>query len=1047
MKYLLALIFLFPNFLVKAQVITTEGTEFWFGFMENHETSRIDLEVYISATEFTAGEISMPAYNWHETFSLAGDTTIMITVPLIFGMVEGSEKITAQGIHLTTDKNVTVYALNKRSRSADAAVILPVEALGKEYWVTSYKGLRPSLFAEFLIVAIEDSTEIEITPSRHTVKGNLAGIPFTIRLDKGQTYQLQSEDDLTGSHVRSTSSNVSDCKGFALFAGNEWTNIGGCGGAQDHIVEQMFPTNTWGNEFVIVPYYSRSGDLITVVAGTDSTYVHVNSTSVLLNAGEHYTALIYYPTTVVADQPISVTQFSRSQSCDNKEGDPFMIVVSPTAQMLSRVTFNALEVHVIDRYYVNIITKAQNLDLLTLDGENISGHFTDFTPNDIYAFASLNISSGNHTLASDSGFIAYVYGFGDIESFGYSAGISLDNLNLEVLSYDPASEVAVSTDTVCISEVVNLTIKGDERFVDFGWEFGDGLMANGDSVKHAFEQPGNYLVSVTASTASGYCGHQEKAAARIVVVKPQTPVNGSASVCPETPGVTYSAGSEDDRNLYHWSVIGGTILANLGDSVIVDWGTTNDHAGLNLVTTNYLGCTGDTTFFPVKINIQLDPLAPLGLDSLCSSDNQGNDYFTYKNPTSTYSWSVDGGTIAEGQGTSNIKINWNGFGTKSLSYTESSVLLDVCSGFSDTLTVFVEREPIADLSIVAPGELQLGDILHLDFLGDTLFRYMSWDYGDGQQQDSLDVSSSVSHFYHCPGMYNVYVSAYTGTLCDNTGVGQMVINVKPPEVEITSVSVTDDENIRLMWNYAGSVNYSKDIYLMRRLKGEDVWNIVHSFNFDLTRWIDDNVKVNHDTYEYQIVTNIDCDIPVSSRGHNSILLEYDSLAGEGEYVLSWNEYVNWQHGVEDYELWKSIDGKEYEVVLNSPEGSVNLEYMDEGFLICYKIRAIESAGNDARSWSNELCLEFVPEVITYNFISPSNGDKKNDRFIIHNIVHYPNSKLTIINRHGRAVYSSIGYQNDWQGEDINSGIYFFIIELNEPRNPVPSIKGTLTVFK
>ena len=59
--------------------------------------------------------------------------------------------------------------------------------------------------SEFIIVSIEDSTEISITPSVNTFSGKPANVTFTITLNKGETYQVQAQDtsDLTGTSVKS----------------------------------------------------------------------------------------------------------------------------------------------------------------------------------------------------------------------------------------------------------------------------------------------------------------------------------------------------------------------------------------------------------------------------------------------------------------------------------------------------------------------------------------------------------------------------------------------------------------------------------------------------------------------------------------------------------------------------------------------------------------------------------------------------------------------------------------------------------------------------
>jgi gliding motility-associated-like protein len=113
------------------------------------------------------------------------------------------------------------------------------------------------------------------------------------------------------------------------------------------------------------------------------------------------------------------------------------------------------------------------------------------------------------------------------------------------------------------------------------------------------------------------------------------------------------------------------------------------------------------------------------------------------------------------------------------------------------------------------------------------------------------------------------------------------------------------------------------------------------------------------------------------------------------------------------------------------------------------IKAIEKDGNQASSLSNNTCVEFIPEIKTYNIITP-NSDIYNEFFIIENIEHYPNSKLTILNRYGETIYEVVGYKNTWsgkiKGKTAPSGNYYFQLELNEPRNELKSVKGFFSIL-
>jgi len=332
------------TFPVKGQNLSTEGRDFWLGFMNSWLQSASNehvLELYISAEDTTLGAVEMPLVNWFtpiEFVVLPGVTT-RIEVPNE-AMAQGSNIIENKGIHIVTDRDVSVYAMNKRQWSADMAVVLPSYSLSNDYYVLSHwedgnRNNNDNSDSEFLIVALGDSTLVEVIPTVNTEGGNPANVPFYVTLNRGETYQVQARADLTGTSVTGVDNGTGGCQNFALFGGNQYTQVGTCGAdnGHEHLYEQMYPVKTWGFEYITVPFRERiGGDVVKILAAREGTEVSVNGAQYQLDAGEYVQVRLEVVSVINANKPIAVGQFGRSGTCDNVRGDPFMIMISPNEQ-------------------------------------------------------------------------------------------------------------------------------------------------------------------------------------------------------------------------------------------------------------------------------------------------------------------------------------------------------------------------------------------------------------------------------------------------------------------------------------------------------------------------------------------------------------------------------------------------------------------------------------------------------------------------------------------------------------------------------------------
>ena len=577
---------------------TTTGTEFMIAFMEN--LSNPTLEVFISGEPGTEILIDMPAESG-ATYSWIGKKTLGNEGYYQFKPLQGQVLNTGSGQStkgvriqsLSKDKEIAVFASNRISVSNDAALILPINSLGKEYVVASARGTNYSRKSEFAIVGVEDGeTEIEIytqvpaeggagliTPA-HPENG---GIPTIIRLKKGEVFQVQADVDLSGTIILGKENSVTgdDCQKFAVFGGNIFSLSCGpeqtinsknkdayASGGADHHFEQMKPVQSWGKDYVLVPFQQRTRDIVKVYAWQDSTVIFLDDNIeplheikggedlgvAILNQGDYIPFYVNASeggssgkrkgTFIRANNPIQVAHHCVSKYCSGANpvasGDPYFIMENPVDQFLTKTRFAIFEGYSDMAYYLNVSFPLQDWGSVRYRAVGSSSWtyfpaancYTVITPPgyDKYAFCYQNgLPPGAYEMESPTGQVGYISGYaGNFESFGYETGARMDPIYFNIGFIDPATNENIS-DTVrgdfhpdnsaCPGKEMMFTIEDDqERYVYFTWDFGDGTTytpttnlglhveeTDGDTVYHTYKDEGKYTIQISAAQDLSKC--------------------------------------------------------------------------------------------------------------------------------------------------------------------------------------------------------------------------------------------------------------------------------------------------------------------------------------------------------------------------------------------------------------------------------------------------------------------------------------------------------------------------------------------------------------
>lgn len=74
-----------------------------------------------------------------------------------------------------------------------------------------------------------------------------------------------------------------------------------------------------------------------------------------------------------------------------------------------------------------------------------------------------------------------------------------------------------------------------------------------------------------------------------------------------------------------------------------------------------------------------------------------------------------------------------------------------------------------------------------------------------------------------------------------------------------------------------------------------------------------------------------------------------------------------------------------------------------------------------------------------------NGDGINDCFEVPTAKNYPDSRLLVLNTHGKTVYDKSPYLNDFDGEGLPAGTYYYVFYTT--KNGEPYRRATLTILR
>jgi hypothetical protein len=823
--------------LVYAQDFSNRGKEFWLVFPPHQPSSPenlADLSLYISSDKNTSGFIvintdSIPfniiAFTPQEFILPRSTTYVSGAESAIDDPVSNKKIVLNKGIKVIVSEGkpgVVVYAHMYASARSTASIILPTSVLERKYQVISFTQTQPTATtanefrrSQFSVIAVEDNTIIRIQLRK---SGQISGSSYDVELPKaGNIYSFQDPLDLTGTSIESVSVDGSVCKKIAVFSGSSSLSIGATGSV-DPLYQQCYPVNSWGLSYFITPYKGKNKFTIRVLAKEDGTIVNVNGQAVPINANEFkefsYTNQAAFA--INSNKPITVAQYSSTQSADIGVGDPDMVILNPVEQNINDVTVFLTPKFSITDQNINVVIKDEGIPSFKINGQKPTSTFVKIA-NTNYSYLQEKFTIGNTPflsirLTSDSGFNAFCYGFGSVESYSYSAGTNVKDLFQKLLITNKFSSVdanAVTCKGAPFIASITLPYKPNllkwkipsyaqvddpsPNVVDSSFVSGKWIYTYKLNTELIYQVAGTYTIEVVVNNplGDGCSGEQEISFDLEVLEPPKAASKIITSNC-VSDSVSFSNATimnANDKKItnYKWD-IGNNIFKDYAASFKFKYDTAGKYDIKYFLITE-IGCISDT----LSATIQLDDLPTVKFDfSSITCQNKEisfTDASQSKGTTMIEKWIWNFGD------STNVDTLYTNAVIKHSYKDAKKYLVKLATitknGCQNLLEKEITSHPNPMVGFIMP-EICLEDpfaqFMDTTKIADNTkgFKYQ-WNFGDPTNTlyPNTDIIANPKHRYLIPGNYNVSLEIESAAGCISADTIVFTVNGSIPKSTFT----------------------------------------------------------------------------------------------------------------------------------------------------------------------------------------------------------------------------------------------------------------------
>ncbi len=853
-----------------AQNLSNRGREFWLGYGHNNlfdNGNGQQLVLYLSTEQAANVTISVNGTSFSQTYSIPANTvrqTVEIPKTGTNDARIRSEGLSSRGINIISDVPIVAYAHQYGSNSSGATMLMPVETFGYTYYSLNYtqeSNSTPS-YSWFFIVASENNTRVEITPSVRTQNGQAANVPFVVNLSRGQIYNVFGQSsgltgfDLSGSKIKSIAGSDGECHPIGVFSGASRMVI--CGTSGEFMQQQIFPASAWGTRYLTYPTVrttniGQSNNNFYRVAVRDPTTIVKRNGTVLTNLINNF----YYEFSgnfgeyIEADKPVLVGQYAPSEQTSGGctyvgSGDPEMIFLSPIEQAINKATFYATSNQSIVNVFVSIIIPTGGVNSLTINGSSAFDLIRAHPQNSAYRVVVKSLTpNAQYTIQSDSAFTAITYGFGTFESYGLNAGTLVNNLDAVPAIQNTLSQTGTNSFT-CPRSPFNFSVKLSYKPTQMVWRFSqvNNFLPNQDTTlvnplptdssvvgtrlfyeyrlprEYIFTDTGSYTIPLIITSPNiDNCNNSTVVDFRVRVnPPPKADFTFTYTGCKTDTAFLFGTftGAGYTASRYRWSFPDNTTDTLRNTKKVFPAEGTN-LVKLRVIADN--GCVADTT---KPVVTSPPPRATFGMTPAggCEGTTVNfTDTSSYAGGTiQNWFWDFGNGVIVNAPTNAPQTQTYNAAGIYTIKHFAQS---GTCRGDTAIKTLQIYAKPVVSF-IVPTGCLadSVAQFTNTTTMSDgQSIRYL-WNFGDPNAtpaNPNTDTARNPSHKYSAYGTYNVSLTVTTANGCTSTRVIPFTIGGFSTPINYTvlnesSLCIQNQVQVRNQMNVTTDSIYRIDIY-------------------------------------------------------------------------------------------------------------------------------------------------------------------------------------------------------------------------------------------